>query len=52
MAVKKELQHAGVEPVFDPESVGASFYRRGEVIAGDLLRRNLDDGEPFLDRDA
>jgi hypothetical protein len=30
MAVKKELQHAGVEPVFNPRKIGATFYRRGE----------------------
>jgi hypothetical protein len=30
MAVKKELQHAGVEPVFNPSKIGATFYRRSE----------------------
>jgi hypothetical protein len=28
MAVKKELQHAGVEPAFNPKKIGATFYRR------------------------
>lgn len=28
MAVKKELQDAGVEPVFNPRKIGATFYRR------------------------
>lgn len=28
LAVKKELEAAGVEPVFDPKKIGASFYRR------------------------
>ncbi|OKO80965.1 TniQ family protein [Bradyrhizobium sp. AS23.2] len=27
-AVKKELQDAGVEPVFNPRKIGATFYRR------------------------
>ena len=31
MAVKKELQDAGVEPVFSPRKIGATFYRRAEV---------------------
>jgi hypothetical protein len=31
MAVKKELQHAGVEPVFNPRKIGATFYRRAEA---------------------
>jgi hypothetical protein len=30
IAVKKELQAAGVEPVFNPKKIGASFYRRRE----------------------
>ncbi|MGY4174746.1 hypothetical protein ACVIHH_000037 [Bradyrhizobium sp. USDA 4518] len=28
MAVKKELQDAGVEPVFNPKKIRAAFYRR------------------------
>ncbi len=39
-AVKKGLHDAGVEPAFDPETVGASFYRCGEVLARGLLRTN------------
>jgi hypothetical protein len=31
MAVKKELQHAGVEPVFNPKKIGATFYRRASL---------------------
>jgi hypothetical protein len=31
MAVKKELQDAGVEPVFNPRKIGATFYRRADV---------------------
>jgi hypothetical protein len=31
MAVKKELEDAGVEPAMDPKKVGASFYRRDQV---------------------
>jgi hypothetical protein len=30
MAVKKELDAAGVKPALDPETVGATFYRRRE----------------------
>ena len=33
MAVKKELQHAGVEPVFNPKKIGATFYRRADLKA-------------------
>jgi hypothetical protein len=36
MAVKKEFQHAGVEPVFNPKKIGATFYRRANLKA----RRN------------
>ncbi|MGY4230403.1 hypothetical protein ACVMIH_007764 [Bradyrhizobium sp. USDA 4503] len=31
MAVKKELQDAGVEPVFNPKKIGAAFYRRALI---------------------
>jgi hypothetical protein len=31
--LKKELQAAGVKPAFDPEKIGATFYRRSDVIA-------------------
>ncbi|MCP1835379.1 hypothetical protein J2R76_003716 [Bradyrhizobium sp. USDA 4532] len=31
MAVKKELQDAGVEPVFNPKTIGAAFYRRALI---------------------
>jgi hypothetical protein len=27
-AVKKELQNAGVEPVFNPKKIGATYYRK------------------------
>jgi len=37
MAVKKELEHAGVEPVFNSRKVGATFYRRAEAVIGDDL---------------
>lgn len=30
-AVKKELQEAGVEPVFNSKKIGATFYRRKDV---------------------
>jgi hypothetical protein len=33
MAVKKELQLAGVEPVFNPRKIGATFYRRTQLKA-------------------
>jgi hypothetical protein len=29
--VKKGLQHAGVEPVFDPKKIGATFYRKSDL---------------------
>jgi hypothetical protein len=31
MAVKKELQDASVEPVFNPRKIGAMFYRRADL---------------------
>jgi hypothetical protein len=31
LKVKKELQHAGVEPVFNPKKIGATFYRRADL---------------------
>ncbi len=31
MVVKKELQHAGVEPVFNPKKIGATFYRKSDL---------------------
>jgi hypothetical protein len=31
MAVKKELEAAGIEPAFDPKKVGATFYWKGVV---------------------
>lgn len=31
MAVKKDLEAAGVEPAFDPETVGATIYQLSEV---------------------
>jgi hypothetical protein len=30
-AVKKEIDAAGIEPALDPEKVGATFYRRGDL---------------------
>jgi hypothetical protein len=30
-AVKKELEAAGVKPAFDPDEVGATFYRRADI---------------------
>jgi hypothetical protein len=32
LAVKKELDAAGIEPALDAEKIGASFYRRDEII--------------------
>ncbi len=37
MAVKKELQHAGVKPVFNPRKIGATFYRRAGVLRAECL---------------
>jgi hypothetical protein len=31
MAIKKELDAAGVKPALDPDAVGATFYRRRDV---------------------
>jgi hypothetical protein len=31
MAVKKELDAAGIKPALDPKKIGATFYRRNEV---------------------
>jgi hypothetical protein len=31
LLVKKELQHAGVEPVFNSRKIGATFYRRTDL---------------------
>jgi hypothetical protein len=28
---RKELQHAGVEPAYNPRKIGATFYRRTDV---------------------
>jgi hypothetical protein len=36
-AVKKDLEDAGVEPVFNPRKIGATFYRRAEAMAADDL---------------
>jgi hypothetical protein len=38
LVVKKELQEAAVEPVFNPKKIGATFYRRAELglISGQL----------------
>jgi hypothetical protein len=33
MVVKKELQDAAVEPVFNPKKIGATFYRRRDLAA-------------------
>ncbi|MDI4238924.1 hypothetical protein AAFX91_17450 [Bradyrhizobium sp. 31Argb] len=38
MVVKKELQHAGVEPVFNPRKIGATFYRRADLLEGEISR--------------
>jgi hypothetical protein len=37
MVIKKELQLAGVEPVFNPKKIGATFYRREEVLRAECL---------------
>lgn len=37
MVIKKALQHAGVEPVFNPKMIGATFYRREEVLRAECL---------------
>lgn len=34
MVVKKELQDAAVEPVFNPKKIGATFYRRDDIRRG------------------
>ena len=31
MAVKKQLDAAGIKPALDPKKIGATFYRRNEV---------------------
>ena len=36
LLVKKEIED-GVEPVFNPRKIGATFYRRGEVIDAKLF---------------
>jgi hypothetical protein len=30
LAVKKEIDAAGISPALDPEKVGATFYRRSD----------------------
>jgi hypothetical protein len=37
MVVKKELQEDGVEPVFNPRKIGATFYRRAEALRAECL---------------
>jgi hypothetical protein len=37
LLVKKELQDAAVEAVFNPKKIGATFYRRTEAMAADDL---------------
>ncbi|MGY3131113.1 hypothetical protein ACVWZM_001795 [Bradyrhizobium sp. USDA 4501] len=41
MAVKKELQDASVEPVFNPKKIGAAFYRRALICCSRALGRQL-----------
>jgi hypothetical protein len=31
LVVKKELQAAGVKPVFNPKKIGATFYRKSDL---------------------
>jgi len=38
--VKQELDAAGVKPAMDPETVGASFYRRDDGLAVGVLRQD------------
>jgi hypothetical protein len=47
LAVKKELEEAGIEPALDPKKVGATFYRRDEIIGTKIPgnRRNRSKGE-------
>lgn len=33
LVVKKELQDAAVEPLFNPKKIGATFYRRRDLAA-------------------
>lgn len=35
MVVKKELQDAAVEPVFNPRKIGATFFRRADAVVAD-----------------
>jgi hypothetical protein len=37
--VKKELEAAGVEPVFNPSKIGATFYRSADAMTADDLPR-------------
>ena len=46
MAVKKELQHAGVEPVFNPRKIGATFYRRAEATKDSIKLKLSADPRP------
>jgi len=45
LAVKKELEAAGIKPTLGPEMVGATFYRRSDVLVRESRRwpdrRNL-----------
>jgi hypothetical protein len=36
LAVKKELEAAGIEPTLEPEMVGATFYRRSDVLVKEI----------------
>lgn len=47
LAVKKVLDAAGVMPSLDPEKIGATFYRRDEIIGTKIPgnRRNRSKGE-------
>ena len=45
-AVKKELQHAGVEPVFNPRKVGATFYWRAEATKDSIKLKLSADPRP------
>jgi hypothetical protein len=38
--LKQELDADGVRPALDPEKVGATFYRRDEVLAVGVLRQD------------
>jgi hypothetical protein len=36
MLVKKELEDAGLEPVFNPRKIGASFYSTADLEAREI----------------